>query len=140
MSWVPLSDTKRLGIPKRHTRFFHTKCWTLWAVICATGSASNHLVKYSMATTRHFIYRIASGKGPKMFIPHVWKGRGYVWTATPLGVHDANQHASDIDCIVAHTSCNLPSWLANNTLPELPSGTKLIPRHDFCRCLHGDLP
>jgi len=40
-------------------------------MICATGSALIHFVKYSMATTRYFIYRIAKGKGPKMSIPQV---------------------------------------------------------------------
>ena len=73
---APLSDIRRLGTPKRHTIFFHTKCCTLCAVICATGSASIHLVKYSMATIKYFICLIASGKGPRMSSPHVWKGHG----------------------------------------------------------------
>ena len=70
-NWVPLSDTSRLGTPKRHTMFFQTKCCTLCAVIWATGSASIHLVKYSMATIRYFIFLIVRGNGPRMSIPHV---------------------------------------------------------------------
>jgi len=70
-NWVPLSDTKHFGTPKRHTMFFHTKCWTLWGVICATGLVSIHFVKYSMATTRYFICRTAKGNGPIMLIPQV---------------------------------------------------------------------
>jgi len=56
--------------------FFHTKYWILWPVICATGSASIHFVKYSMATTRYFIYRTARGNGPRMSIPQVWNDHG----------------------------------------------------------------
>ena len=58
--------------PKRQTMFFHTKCWILWAMICATGSTSIHFVKYSMATTRYFSCRIAKEKGPRISIPQVW--------------------------------------------------------------------
>ena len=73
-NWVPLSEIRRLGTPKRHTMFFQTKCCTLCAVICATGSASIHLVKYSMATIKYFICLIANGNRPKISIPQVWKG------------------------------------------------------------------
>ena len=73
-NWVPLSDTKRFGTLKRHTIFFHTKCWTLWVVIYTTGSASIHFVKYSMATTRYFIYRTTRANGPRMSIPQVCNG------------------------------------------------------------------
>ena len=75
-NWVALSDTRRLGMPKRHTKFFHTKLWILCAVIWAIGSTSIHFVKYSIATTKYFICLIAKGKGPKMSIPHVWNGQG----------------------------------------------------------------
>ena len=75
-NWVPLSEMRHLGTPKRHTMFFQTKCCTLCAVICATGSASIHLVKYSMATIKYFIYLIASGNEPRISIPQVWKGHG----------------------------------------------------------------
>jgi len=68
-NWVPLSDTNRFGTSKRHTMFLHTKCWTLWAVICTTGSASIHFVKYSMTTIRYFICRTVRGNDPKMSIP-----------------------------------------------------------------------
>ena len=75
-NWVPLSDTNLFGIPKRHTMFLHTKCWTLWVVICATGSASIHFVKYSVANTRYFICLISKRKGPRISIPHVRNGHG----------------------------------------------------------------
>ena len=68
---MPLLDTKRFGTPKRHTMFFHTKCWILRVVIYATGSASIHFVKYFMAITRYFICLITKGKGPRISIPQV---------------------------------------------------------------------
>ena len=89
----------------------------LWRVLALAprqvnlGSPSTHLVKYSMATTRYFIWQIASGKGPNMYIPHV-----------------------------VRTSCSFSSWSVNNTLPEQPSGRELVPRHDSHRCLLGALP
>ena len=49
----------------------HTKLSILCAVIWATGSASIHLVKYSIATTKYFICLTANGKGPRMSIPQV---------------------------------------------------------------------
>ena len=75
-NWMPLSYTNCFGTPKRHNIFFHTKCWILRAVIYATGPASIHFMKYSMATTRYFICRTAKGNGPRISIPQVWNGQG----------------------------------------------------------------
>ena len=82
---VPLSDTKCLGTPNRHTTFFHTKCWILWVVIWAIGSASIHLVKWSMVTMRYFIQRKAKGNGPKIIIPQVWKVHGLEMDRSSFG-------------------------------------------------------
>jgi len=64
----------------RYTEATHNvlphKVLYLWAVICTTGSASIHFVKYSIATIKYFICLIVNGKGPIMSIPHVWKGHG----------------------------------------------------------------
>ena len=63
-----------------------------------------------------------------MSIPHVWKGKGLCMDRNSFdGVHDANQRASDIDHIFVRILCNLPSWSANNTTPEQPSGRELVP-------------
>ena len=104
--WVPLSDTRCLEISKWHTMFFHTKCWTLWAIICATGSASIHLVKYLMATMMYFIWRRAKEKGPKMSIPQVLKGHGLQMITTPRPVHGTYMRASNIVHTARHISHN----------------------------------
>jgi len=80
------------------------------------------------------------GMDPRCLFPKYGKARSYIWTATPLGVHDANQCASDFDHIVAHTSCSVPSWSANSTPSKQPLEREFIPRHDFHKCLHRAMP
>jgi len=57
-------------------------------VICATGSASTHLVKVSMATIENLYLPRAFGNGPSISIPHVVNGQdsGMVLTLEPAGV------------------------------------------------------
>ena len=50
----------------------------LFSVIVAKGSASTHLVKYSIPTTRNFSCLKAVGKGPMMSSPHCANGQGAV--------------------------------------------------------------
>ena len=45
VNYVPLSETRILGIPKRHTIFFHIKLLTSSSSIFDKGSASIHFVK-----------------------------------------------------------------------------------------------
>jgi len=71
-----------------------------------SGSTSIHFVKYSMATMRYFIWRIAKRKRPKMSIPKYGKVRGYKLTTIAQLVRDTNQHAFDTARIVVHTSRN----------------------------------
>jgi len=111
--------------------FFHTKCWTLWAVICAIGSASIHSVKYSMVTMRYLIWRMVKGKGPKMSIPTYGKAMGYKSIATPRLVLGTNWRVFDIVRIAGHISRNLPSSSANITLLGWFSTREVVHR---CGC------
>jgi len=54
-------------------------------MIYATGSASIHFVKYSMAITRYFIYSTAKGNGPECQSPRYGTTMGYRSTSTLLG-------------------------------------------------------
>jgi len=71
------------------------------------------------------------GMGPRCLFPKYGKARGYVWIVTPLGVHDANQRASDIDDIVVHTSCNLPSGWPIVPCPNFLQGESSSPDMTF---------
>ena len=83
---------RRLGTPKRHTMFFQTKCCTLCAVICATGSASIHFVKYSIATIKYFLpyrqwKRAQDVDPPGVERPRTVYGPQFLWRClVPIGV------------------------------------------------------
>jgi len=130
----------RTPSPKRHTMFVHTKCWILWAVICATGSTSIHFVKYSMAITRYFIYRTARGNEPRMSIPQVWNDHGLCIDRNSSGVHYASRPAVGTVFNDVHTSCSLPSWWVSSTPHEWPLMRELGRRCDSHISLRGVQP
>ena len=78
---VPLSVMILLGTPKRVIMFFVMKRMATSEVILATGSASIHLVKVSMATNRNLSPPVVVGKGPRISSPQTAKGhdRGIVY-------------------------------------------------------------
>ena len=84
------------GTPYRQMMFFQANRCVAAALILATGFASTHLEKYSMATKANQRLLLAGGYGPMMSSPHRAKGqtggRGCSESAGALGLRLAHWH------------------------------------------------
>jgi hypothetical protein len=69
-----LSTVSVLGTPNLHTLFCQKIFFTELEVIDASGFASIHLVKYSIATIANLFPPCEGGKGPTRSMPHLWSG------------------------------------------------------------------
>lgn len=76
MNCVPLLEIKVLGIPNWHTIFFQMNFRTLAAKMVVIGSASIHLVKWSMPTRIYFTCSFDSGKYLSMSTSQMANGHG----------------------------------------------------------------
>ena len=72
----PLLTVKVLGTPNLQIIFYKKKIFTVSEVIVASGLASIHLVKYSIATTMNlFPPPCEGGSGPMRSMPHLCNGQ-----------------------------------------------------------------
>jgi len=79
------TDRFKVRTPNRQTIFYQRNILTLLAVIVATGSASIHFVKYSIATIKNFRYRDAKGKRTQNVNSPGMNGQGVFMECRYLG-------------------------------------------------------
>ena len=58
------------GTPNHVTMFLQTNLLASTSLMLASGSALTHLVKYSMPTSKYFLFPVALGKGSTISRPH----------------------------------------------------------------------
>ena len=66
-----LSTVRVLGTPNLQIMFYQKNFFTISDVIFASGLASIHLMKYSMATTTNLFPPCDGGSGPTRSMPHL---------------------------------------------------------------------
>jgi len=70
-----LSTVRVLDTPNLQIMFYQKNFFTVSNVIFASGLASIHLVKYSMATTANLFPPCDGGSGPTRSMPHLCRGQ-----------------------------------------------------------------
>ena len=73
-NYFPLSTVKVLGTPNLQIMFCQKNFFTVSEVIVASGLASIHLVKYSIATTMNLFPPCEGGSGLTRSMPHLCNG------------------------------------------------------------------